>query len=98
MNISHSDNKIVYEFILQGYENQKFRNILQNLLPPALHQSFLGYKKVTNTITIAGGKEKLSDRLNMLPVFLVFNSSLMGLFIIAAYIFMDKDEGTIKAL
>jgi hypothetical protein len=97
LNISHSDNKIVYEFILQGYENQKFRNILQKSFTSSIASKLPGYKKVTNTITIAGGKEKLSDRLNMLPVFLVFNSSLMGLFIIAAYIFMDKDEGTIKA-
>jgi hypothetical protein len=33
----------------------------------------------------------------MIPVFLTFNGSLMSLFIIAAYIFLDKNEGIIKA-
>lgn len=35
--------------------------------------------------------------MNILPVFLALNAAFMGLFIIAAYIFLDKDEGTIRA-
>ena len=34
----------------------------------------------------------------MLPIILTLNATFMGLFIIASYIFLDKDEGTIKAL
>ncbi len=97
LDISYSDNKMVYEFVLQGYENQKFRNIIQKSFITNIASKLPDYQNVTNIVTIEEGKEKLSDRLNMLPVFLVFNSSLTGLFIIAAYIFMDKDEGTIKA-
>lgn len=41
--------------------------------------------------------ESFSDRENMLPSVLVFNGALMGLFIIAAYIFLDRQEGVIKA-
>lgn len=41
--------------------------------------------------------EPLSDKENIIPVILTFNGSLMSLFIIAAYIFLDKDEGIIKA-
>ncbi|MCP4361198.1 MAG: ABC transporter permease, partial [Chloroflexi bacterium] len=39
----------------------------------------------------------LSDKENTLPSFLTFNGSLMGLFILASYIFLDKKEGVIKA-
>jgi hypothetical protein len=43
------------------------------------------------------GLQVLSDRENALPVFLTFNGSLMGLFIVAAYVFLDKKEGVVKA-
>ena len=97
LNITSSENKLVYEFVLQGYENQKVRNIMEKSLVSNLTSQLPSYKNTTEIITIDGGAEKLSDRLNMLPIFLGINSSLMGLFIIAAYIFMDKDEGSIKA-
>lgn len=95
--LSLEDNKFVYDFILQGYEDEKLKNILINSIESAFAQDIEGYEKVTNTIIVGESSEKLSDRVNMIPVFLVMNSSFMGLFIIAAYIFADKDEGTIKA-
>ena len=39
----------------------------------------------------------LSDRENTMPALLTFNGALMGLFILAAYMMMDKKEGVIKA-
>lgn len=95
--ISSEDNKIKYEYILQGYENEKFRNIIETSTKAALASEMPNYEKVTKTTTLDNNTEKLSDRLNMLPVFLVMNAAFMGLFIIASYIFLDKDEGTIKA-
>lgn len=95
--ISSENNKIKYEYILQGYENEKFRNIIETSTKAALASEMPNYEKVTKTTTLDNNTEKLSDRLNMLPVFLVMNAAFMGLFIIASYIFLDKDEGTIKA-
>lgn len=97
LNITSSDNKLIYEFVLQGYENKKLRNILEKSFIADIASKLPDYHITTDIVTIGGGKEKLTDRLNMLPVYLVFNSALTGFFIIAAYIFMDKDEGTIKA-
>ena len=94
----NENNQITSTFYLQGYETQKLRNLLlvfqnrkagndvvehytDNLLVKSMYQ---------NT-------EPLTDRQNMVPVFLTFNGSLMSLFIIAAYIFLDKSEGIIKA-
>ncbi len=96
--VSLKDNKADYEFILQGYENQKFRNIIETSINTAYAQEMPNYKSVTKVTTLENNTEKLSDRLNMLPVYLTLNAAFMGLFIIAAYIFLDKEEGTIKAL
>lgn len=95
--ISMENDKIIYEYILQGYENQKFKNIIETSIKTKFASEMPNYKSLTSTTTLDSNAEKLSDRLNMLPVFLVLNACFMGLFIIASYIFLDKEEGTIKA-
>ena len=91
------DGRIVYDYILQGYEDEKFRNIIKTSIESGFAAEMPGYENVTTVTTLEGNVEKLSDRLNMLPVFLALNAAFMGLFIIASYIFLDKEEGTIRA-
>jgi ABC-2 type transport system permease protein len=91
------DGTIVYDYILQGYEDEKFRNIIKTSIESGFAKEMPGYEDATTVTTLAGNVEKLSDRLNVLPVFLALNAAFMGLFIIASYIFLDKEEGTIKA-
>ena len=91
------DGRIVYDYILQGYEDEKFRNIIKTSIESGFAKEMPGYENATTVTTLAGNVEKLSDRLNVLPVFLALNAAFMGLFIIASYIFLDKEEGTIKA-
>ena len=98
ISVTLENEKIVYDVILQGYEGAKYRNLIEKSLLFSIAEKLPNYSKVTNIITLNNSTERLSDRLNILPVYLVLNSSFMGLFIIATYIFMDKDEGTIKAL
>ena len=95
--VSLEDGRIIYDYILQGYEDQKFRNIIKASIETGFVSKMPGYRNVTTVTTLEGSVEKLSDRLNMLPVFLGLNAAFMGLFIIASYIFLDKDEGTIRA-
>ena len=95
--VALEDGTIVYDYILQGYEDEKFRNIIKTSIESGFAKGMPGYENVTTVTTLAGNVEKLSDRLNVLPVFLALNVAFMGLFIIASYIFLDKDEGTIKA-
>ncbi|MDN6398371.1 MAG: ABC transporter permease [Alkalibacterium sp.] len=90
------ENQPSYTYYLEGYESDKYKNLLKilniestdNLQSAVLNQEVKSLS--TNT-------ERLSDRENMLPSVLVFNGALMGLFIIAAYIFLDRQEGVIKA-
>ena len=89
--------KIVYDYILQGYENEKFKNIIKASIEGKFARMLPDFQDVTTVRTIEGNTERLSIRLNILPVYLALNAAFMGLFIIAAYIFLDKEEGTIKA-
>lgn len=94
----NEENQIVHTYYLQGYETQKLRNLLL-----VYYNRFAGkdvVQEYTDNIKVKQlyqKKEPLSDKENMVPVFLTFNGSLMSLFIIAAYVFLDKDEGIIKA-
>jgi hypothetical protein len=85
-----------YTYYLQGNETDRLKNLLliihgqddAQLYDAAEDQEV---RRLTDT------NVKLTDRENLLPVFLAFNGALMGFFIIAAYIFLDKKEGVIKA-
>ncbi len=94
----NEDNQIVHTYYLQGYETKKLQNLLlvyHNRL--AGHDVIEEYSDTIEVKRLYQNIEPLNDKENMIPVFLTFNGSLMSLFIIAAYIFLDKNEGIIKA-
>jgi len=94
----NDQNQIVFTYYLQGYETQKLQNLLgvfHNRL--AGHDVIEAYSEQLEVRRLYQNSQPLNDRENILPVFLTFNGSLMSLFMIAAYIFLDKGEGIIKA-
>jgi len=94
----NEDNQIIHTYYLQGYETIKLRNLLlvyHNRL--AGHDVIEDYSDNIEVRKLYQDAEPLSDKENMIPVFLTYNGSLMSLFIIAAYIFLDKNEGIIQA-
>lgn len=85
-----------FEYYFQGYESTRLKNlisVLHNIDSEELEQSF-NAQEVTN---LSDGGEALNDRENTLPPVLAFSSCLMGMFILAAYVFLDKEEGVIRA-
>lgn len=90
------DNEIVYDYYLQGYESEKLLNLYKVFHNENIDtmEASINSKRV---VKLSNGYEGLSDRENIIPSFLTFNGSLMGLFIIASYIFLDKKEGIITA-
>ena len=94
----NQDHQVVQTYYLQGYETQKLRNLLlvfqNNKAGMDVIEDHADKIVVRSLYQDAA---PLSDRENIIPVFLTFNGSLMSLFIVAAYIFLDKDEGVIKA-
>lgn len=83
-------------FYTQGNETEKFVNVLKliSVNDKEILEDAFNEQEVK---TISNDYVELTDRENILPVFLAFNGSLMGLFIMAAYVFLDKKEGVIKA-
>jgi len=85
-----------YTYYLQGYETQKLRNlylVIHNNDMTSL-ESAIESQEVRK---LSDDYEILNDREHTLPSLLTFNGSLMGMFIVAAYIFLDKEQGIIKA-
>ncbi len=97
LSVTREGGKVVYDYILQGYESRRIRNVIALSIEAQFASRLPSFVDATRVFTVGETSEKLSDRLNILPVFLALNAAFMGLFIIAAYIFLDKEEGTIKA-
>ncbi len=93
-----SDGGLKYRYYLQGYESNKLRNLYMILHNNKVNFKFVDRHMDRQTVkTIEENPVVMNNRENVIPVFLTYNGSLMGLFIIAAYIFLDKQEGIITA-
>ena len=90
------DGQLHYRYYLQGYESTRLKNLVSimfNMSADTLEARFdaQDVRQLTNDF------EPLNDKENTLPPMLAFNSALMGMFIMAAYVFLDKKEGVVKA-
>ena len=95
--IKKNEDKFVYEMVLQGYENESMKNLIKAGIEGEILSQIPGFSSDISVRPLEQDSEKLSDRINILPIYLTMNVGLMGLFIIAAYIFLDKEEGVIRA-
>ncbi|MBC8390795.1 MAG: ABC transporter permease [Actinobacteria bacterium] len=89
-------NQLYYKYYLQGYESTRLKNlisILNNERTDVLEE------RINNQDVrpLSTGYEPLNDRENTIPPLIAFSGSLMGMFIMASYIFLDKKEGVIEA-
>ncbi len=88
--------EVTYTYYMQGYETQRLLNtfaVFHNEEMDVLSDAF----DTQEVRALYEDQVLLSDRQNVVPSFITFNGSLMGMFILAAYIFLDKKEGVIKA-
>lgn len=95
--IKKNEDKYIYEMVLQGYENESMKNLIRIGIEGEILAQMPGGQIEIPVRTLENNSEKLSDRINIIPIYLTMNVGMMGLFIIAAYIFLDKEEGVIKA-
>lgn len=92
----NEEGEVSFTYYMQGYETESLRNIYL-----VYHNG--DYDTLKETIdaqdvrVLEDNHTVLSDKENVIPSLLVFNGSLMGLFMIASYVFLDKKEGVIKA-
>ncbi|HPQ47291.1 MAG TPA: ABC transporter permease [Clostridia bacterium] len=85
-----------YKYYLQGYETDRLKNLYK-----VIHNSNMATLEAAvedqEVRVLSTDYVTLSDREHTMPSLLTFNGSLMGMFIVAAYIFLDKEQGIIKA-
>jgi len=92
----NENNQLHYKYYLQGYESTRLKNlisVLHNESTDILEERFNNQ----DVRPLSTGYEPLSDRENTIPPLVAFSGSLMGMFIMASYIFLDKKEGVIEA-
>ena len=86
---------LYYDYYIQGYETERLSQslyVLHTFVPEDVDAML--EKQVTREI---GNLGRLNNREAFVPVFVVLSGSLMGFFIIMSYVFLDKNEGVIKA-
>ena len=93
--VMNARGKVSYQYYLQGYETDKLESLLY--ISHSKSPSVINAKKDRQVVRTLGVTETLNNRENLVPVFVVFMGSLMGFFIVVAYIFYDKAEGVIRA-
>ena len=87
--------KVSYTYYLQGYETDRLKSLLY--ISHSKSPSVINAKKDKQVVRTLGVMETLNNRENLIPIFIAYMGSLMGFFIVMAYIFYDKAEGVIRA-
>lgn len=87
--------QIFYEYFIQGYETERMQDLLYILHSGSAQE----LRQITeNTVVIKQDHtETLNNRQNLIPPLIVLTGSVMGFFIVIAYVYLDKSEGVIKA-
>ncbi len=92
----NENNQLYYKYYLQGYESTRFKNLISILFNESTEvlEDRINNQEVRPLST---AYEPLTDRENTIPPLIAFSGGLMGMFIMASYIFLDKKEGVIEA-
>ena len=86
---------VSYRYYNQGYETQQVRNSLY-VLHTFDTDVVDGQMALQNEVTI-GTVPRLYTRQAVVPVYVTLACCLMGIFIVCAYVFLDKQEHVIRA-
>ncbi|KUO75261.1 MAG: hypothetical protein APF77_22355 [Clostridia bacterium BRH_c25] len=96
--IKQNQNKPVFEFILQGYENEQSKNAFVLSLESMLNLDQLNNPDIETVVLkqeINYGKIPFNK--SFVPLMILNEPVMLGFIFLATLIFMEKDEGTIKA-
>jgi len=93
--VMNARGKVSYTYYLQGYETDRLKSLLY--ISHSKSPGVINAKKDKQVVRTLGVTETLNNRENLVPMFVAYMGSLMGFFIVLAYIFYDKAEGVIRA-
>lgn len=98
MIIKENSKRPVIEFIIQGHENPKIINSLLLSMKDDLNIAIGNTMDIKTLVTKEGvHNESIPINKSILPLFILMEPSMLGFVLIAAMIFMEKEEGTIRA-
>ncbi|MFP4456878.1 MAG: ABC transporter permease [Clostridia bacterium] len=97
LEIKEVNSKLTLEIVLQGYESESLKRFIKAELEGYFVSQEIDMNEAVEFVPLQSNAETISDKENIIPIYLTMNIALMGLFIIAAYIFLDKEEGLVKA-
>jgi len=90
------NNELYYKYYLQGYESTRLKNLISILFNESTDVLTEGLNN-QEVRPLTTEYEPLTDRENTIPPLIAFSGSLMGMFVMVSYIFLDKKEGAIEA-
>lgn len=96
LKLSFDGTQLTYHYYLQGYETEQFKNLV-GLLSSSDLMEMVDVAKRQTVKPLAENITPLTDRQNLLSILLIVNCALMGILIMAAYIFEDKKTNMINA-
>lgn len=96
--LKESGGKPEIEIILQGFENERSRNALALTLESILNAGQISSENIeVITLKTDGSHEKISFNKSFVPLMILNEPIMLGFIFIATLIFIEKEEGTIKA-
>ncbi|SHJ19460.1 ABC-2 family transporter protein [Dethiosulfatibacter aminovorans DSM 17477] len=95
--ITKGDEYPEIELVLQGYENSRFRNLIELQVERGLSEFLKGnfFYRMDYRVKVLNpqyGSRILSYSDVLLPLFIVMESSFIGYFLIAVLLFMEKEQ------
>lgn len=97
LEIRKDNDKLTLDIVLQGYESESLKRFIKAEIEGYFISQKVDIEQNVKFIALQEEADSISDKENIIPIYLTMNIALMGLFIIAAYIFLDKEEGLVKA-
>lgn len=87
------------ELLFQGHESERARNLLRLAIEDRLRAAMSGTPPAAAEVVALAPAESAKIPLNqhVLPLFLLSEAALLGLFLISALVFVEKAEGTLRA-
>ena len=93
--IYKDDNRLYYNYFLNGYETKRLEEILYILHTFDAEANRIEGEK--QSVEIIGKTDRLNNREAFIPVYVAFAGALMGFFVVMSYVFLDKSQGVINA-
>lgn len=97
MMVKEKNGQPIIEMIFQGHESTQMKNALKITMRSILEASQLSQSDVETVVLRKATEEEIPFNLAMVPLLILLEPVMLGFILIAALIFMEKEEETAKA-